>query len=217
MSKFIKTSLLTLAAALSLATAGAHAAATANYDFYKNGGGLLDSNTSSLKFTSNGIGLTITAVSPASDAKVAYRWDGIGVSTGFLEAGELNSWALHTPGDALLLSFNQAVSLNSIAFSLWEGNSFGALDKATITTGGQTYALSASLNDGGFLVDTFGLTGVIPAGQFFVLQAQGDLSSFRLAGLNVTAAVPEAGTMAMFSLGLAGVALAAARRRRQQA
>jgi hypothetical protein len=210
MSKFIKSSLLAVATALSM---GAHAAPTASYDFYSNGGGWVDSLTNSLNFTANGIGLTITPVSTNSDAKVAYRWDGIGLSAGFLEPNELNSSLLHTPGDALLLSFNQAVSLNSVAFSLWEGNSLGALDKATITTGGQTYALSASLNDGGFFVDTFGLTGVIPAGQFFVIQAQGDLSSFRLAGLNVTAAVPEASTTAMFVLGLAGVAAVVRRRK----
>lgn len=210
MSKFIKSSLLAVAAALSMS---AHATGTASYDFYENGGGWVDSLTKSLSFTSNGIGLTITPVSPNGDAKVAYRWDGIGLSAGFLEPNELNSSLLHTPGDALLLSFNQAVNLNTVQFSLWEGNSFGALDKATITTGGQTYALSAVLNDGGFFVDTFGVSGLIPAGQFFVIQAQGDLSSFRLAGLSVTAAVPEASTVAMFALGMAGVALAARRRK----
>jgi hypothetical protein len=206
MVKFIKSSLLAVTAALSL---GAQAA---TYDFYSNGGGLADSLSSSLSFTSDGIGLTITPVSPNSGAKVAYRWDGIGLSAGFLEPNELNSSLLHTPGDALLLSFNQAVSLSTLQFSLWEGNSLGALDKATITTGGQTYALSASLNDGGFLVDTFGVTGLIPAGQFFVIQAQGSLSSFRLAGLSVTP-VPEAGTTAMFGLGLAGLALMTRRRK----
>lgn len=215
MTTFIKTSLLSLATALALATSAAHATGTsANYDFYLNGGGVFDSKSSSLNFTSNGIGLAITAISPSDNAKVTYRWDGIGVYAGGLDAGELNSSLLHTPGDALLLSFSQTVSLSSIAFSLWEGNSLGALDKATITTGGQTYALSASLNDGGFLIDTFGLTGVIPAGQHFLLQAQGNVSSFRLAGLNVSP-VPEAGTVALFGLGLAGVALAARRRRQQ--
>lgn len=215
MTTFIKKSLLSLAATLALGTSAAHASGTsASYDFYLNGGGVFDSKSSSLNFTSNGIGLAITAVSPSDNAKVTYRWDGIGVYAGGLDAGELNSSLLHTPGDALLLSFSQAVSLNSIAFSLWEGNSLGALDKATITTGGQTYALSAALNDGGFVVDTFGLTGVIPAGQYFLLQAQGSVSSFRLAGLNVSA-VPEAGTVAMFGFGLAGVALIARRRRQQ--
>ena len=55
---------------------------------------------------------------------------------------------------------------------------------------------------------------MIPAGQFFLLQATGDVSAFRLAGLNVTtvAAVPEASTVAMFGLGLLGVATVARRR-----
>lgn len=214
MSKFIKSSVLALVAALSLgaqATTKPSTAGTASYDFYNNGGGLFDSKSDALSFTSNGVKLTITAVSPSANAKVTYRFDGIGLTTGLLDGGELDSSLLHTPGDALLLTFNQAVSLSAVQFSLWEGNSFGALDKATITTGGQTYALSASLNDGGFLVDTFGVSGLIPAGQSFVIQAQGSLSSFRLAGLSVTA-VPEAGTMAMFALGLAGVALVARRR-----
>ena len=210
MSKFIKSSLLAVTLALSM---GAQATtSTASFDFYNNGGGALDHQSNVLTRTSNGIQLSITAVSASSGAKVAYRWDGVGVSTGFLEAGELNSSLLHTPGDALLLTFNQAVSLNTLQFSLWEGTSSAAIDKATITTGGQTYALSPSLNDGGFLVDTFGVTGLIPAGQSFLIQATGPLSSFRLAGLSVTA-VPEAGTTAMFALGLAGLALAARRRK----
>lgn len=214
MFKNSKSIALALTLAGSLAVSGAQATTSAEFDFYKNGGGTFDSKSTQLSFTSNGIGLTISPVSPSDNPKVTYRWDGIGLYSGGLDAPELNSSLLHSPGDALLLTFSKAVSLNSIAFSLWEGNSLGALDKATITTGGQTYALSASLNDGGLFVDTFGLTGLIPAGTSFVLQAQGNLSSFRLAGLDVTAvtAVPEASTMAMFGLGLLGVAAAARRR-----
>jgi hypothetical protein len=204
---------LALTLAGSLAVSGAQAA-SASFDFYKNGGGLGDSSSTLLSFTSNGVGVTITPVSTSDSAKVTYRWDGIGVSTGFLEAGELNSSLLHSPGDALLLSFSEAVTLDKIAFSQWENGLFGALDKATITTGGQTYALSNALNDNGLLVKTFSLGSVIPAGQFFLLQATGDVSAFRLAGLNVTtvAAVPEANTVAMFGLGLLGVAAVARRR-----
>jgi hypothetical protein len=207
---------LALTLAGSLAMSGAHAAASAAFDFYSNGGGALDSKSTQLSFTSNGIGVTITPVSTSAGAKVAYRWDGIGVYTGGLDAPELNSSLLHTPGDALLLSFSQAVTLDKIALSQWENGLFGALDKATITTGGQTYALSNSLNDNGLLVKTFALGALIPAGQFFLLQATGDVSAFRLAGLNVTAvaAVPEASTVAMFGLGLLGVAAMARRRTR---
>ncbi|MCP5939839.1 hypothetical protein NL351_28420, partial [Klebsiella pneumoniae] len=86
-----------------------------------------------------------------------YRWDGIGVYTGGLDAPELNSSLLHSPGDALLLSFDQAVTLDQVAFSWWENGLFSPLDKATITTGGQTYALSNALNDGGLTLKTFSL------------------------------------------------------------
>ncbi|HIV72729.1 MAG TPA: PEP-CTERM sorting domain-containing protein [Candidatus Aquabacterium excrementipullorum] len=212
MSNIIKSTLLAAATALTLAASGAHATTSGTeFDFYSNGGSLLGANSSSLTFTSNGIGVTITPVSTESGAKVNYRWDGIGVSTGFLEPGELDSSLLHSPGDALLLSFSQAVSLSSVAFSLWEGNSSISLDKVSITTGGQTYTLSNALNVGGIAVDTFNTASLIPAGQYFVIQAQGDTSSFRLAGLTVSA-VPEAGTVVMFGLGLVGVALAARRR-----
>ena len=190
MSNIIKSTLLAAATALTLAASGAHATTSGTeFDFYSNGGSLLGANSSSLTFTSNGIG----------------------VSTGFLEPGELDSSLLHSPGDALLLSFSQAVSLSSVAFSLWEGNSSISLDKVSITTGGQTYTLSNALNVGGIAVDTFNTASLIPAGQYFVIQAQGDTSSFRLAGLTVSA-VPEAGTVVMFGLGLVGVALAARRR-----
>lgn len=215
MFKNSKSIALALTLAGSLAVSGAQAADTyASFNFYKNGGGALDAKSTSFSFTDNGIKLTISPVSTSDNPKVTYRWDGIGLYAGGLDAPELNSSLLHSPGDALLFTFSHAVSLNSIALSLWEGNSLGALDKATITTGGQTYALNASLNDGGLLVDHFGLTGLIPAGTSFVLQAQGSLSSFRLAGLNVTLAapVPEASTVAMFGLGLLGVAAAARRR-----
>lgn len=214
MFKNSKSIALALTVAGSLAVSGAQAATSASFDFYKNGGGAFDSKSTELSFMDNGIKLTISPVSASDNPKVTYRWDGIGLYAGGLDAPELNSSLLHSPGDALLFTFSQAVSLDSIALSLWEGNSLGALDKATITTGGQTYALSASLNDGGLLVDHFGVTGLIPAGTSFVLQAQGSLSSFRLAGLDVTAvaAVPEASTVAMFGLGLLGVAAAARRR-----
>lgn len=213
MFKNSKSIALALTLAGSLAMSGAQAA-SASFDFYKNGGGAFDSNSTLLSFTSNGIGLTITPVSTGEGAKVTYRWDGIGVYTGGLDAPELNSSLLHSPGDALLLSFDQAVTLDQVAFSWWENGLFSPLDKATITTGGQTYALSNALNDGGLTLKTFSLGSVIPAGQFFLLQATGDVSAFRLAGLNVTtvAAVPEANTVAMFGLGLLGVAAVARRR-----
>lgn len=209
MSQFVKPSLLAAALALSLAASGVHAA-TFNFYQSKTLSNLFDTNSSSLNVTSSGVGLTLTPVSTSSSAKVAQRWDGIGVNVGGLDAGDFNS-SLLSGGDALLLSFNQVVNLNSIGFSSWDNGIFGALaDKVSITTGGQTYTLSG--NDGKSPITTFSNLGL--TGQYFVIQAQGTTSSFRLASLNVTP-VPEAGTAALMGLGLAGVALVARRRARQ--
>jgi hypothetical protein len=210
MSKFIKSSLLAAAAALSLATSGAHAV---SFNFYqsKNLNNLVDTNSAVVKVNSGGIGLALSAVSNSSGAKVAQRWDGIGVDTGLLDAGDLNSGVLGS--DTLLLTFNQTVSLGSIGFSSWDKGLFGVgADKVSITTGGKTYNLS--LNDGKSPLTTFSLGSLGLQGTSFLIQAQGASSSFRLANLNVTA-VPEAGTAAMLGLGLLGVAVVARRQSRK--
>lgn len=212
MSKFIRSALL--ATVTAVAAAGAQAA-SASFDFYHQS--LFDNDASSLSFSSNGIGLDITPVSTSSSAKVTSGWAGIGMRSSALESGDLNSSLLHTPGDAILLTFSEAVTLDQVDFSLWEGNSLGALDKATITSNGQTYAMSASLNDGGFEIDHFGLTGLIPASKYFLIQAQGSLSDFRLAGISVTSAVPEADTLAMFGIGMLTAGLLVRRRQSSQA
>lgn len=188
------------------------------FDFYNPSVlNLLDSTTDAFKATAGGIGLTVTAVSANGTPKVAVNGFGLGVKTGLLEAGELNSSLLGS-GDALLLSFNQKVTLNSVGFSLWENGLILPLDKASITTNGITYNLPNSLNNGGLPITTFSLgsTGM-PTGQFFLVQAQGDLSAFRLAGLRVSSvsAVPEAPTHAMLLLGLGGLAALKLRRSRQ--
>jgi len=217
--------LLAIAASLALA---APMAAHANIQHDTTGSGtyfdfynpsllnLLDSTTDAFKANVNGIGLTVTAVSSNGTPKVAVNGLGLGVKTGLLDAGELNSSLLGS-GDALLLSFNQKVTLNAVGFSLWENGLILPLDKASITTNGISYNLANSQNNGGLPITTFsmGSTGV-PSGQFFLVQAQGDLSAFRLAGLRVSSvsAVPEAPTHAMLLLGLGGLAALKLRRGR---
>jgi len=216
--------LIAIAASLALAAPLAAQATLQNdttgngtyFDFYSGSLlNLLDTNTDAYKATVGGIGLTVTAVSTGGTAKVAANSLGLGVKNGLLDAGELNSSLLGS-GDALLLSFNQKVSLNSIGFSLWENGLILPLDKVSITTNGVSYNLSNSLNNGGLPITTFSLgsTGM-PTGQYFLVQAQGDLSSFRLAGLKVSSvsAVPEAPTGAMLMLGLGGLAALKLRRR----
>lgn len=212
---------LALAAPIaSQATLSAPSTGGTTFDFYNPTlFNLLDTKSGSHSVTVNGIGLTITPVSSSSSAQVAINGKGIGVSTGLLEPGELNSGLLGAPGDALLLSFNQTVKLNTLDLSLWENGLILPLDKAAITTGGNTYALSNSWNNGGLSLNTFSLGGTnIPQGKFFVLSAEGSLSSFRLAGLNVSSvsAVPESTSAAMFLVGLLGLGLVKGMRSRRQ-
>ena len=158
--------------------------------------------------TSGGLGLTLAPVSSSSSAKVAQRYDGIGVSTGLLSSGDLDN------GDTLLLTFSQAVTFSSLGLSSWDKGLFGVgADKVSITTGGQTYNLTAGAESNG--VTTFSLASLNLTGVSFLIKAEGT-SSFRLANLNVSA-VPEAGTSAMLGLGLVGIAAVARRQSRKAA
>ncbi len=179
--------------------------------FYGSGfGSLFDKKYDSFSTTVNGVGLTITAVSSGSAPKVAVRWDGIGMSSSALEAGEINS-SLFGSDDAILLTFSQDVKLNSLVLSGWDVGLFGgAIDQAYLTSLGITHQLSGAVTPFLSPLSTFTL-GELPASRFYALGAQGNLSSFRLAGLSVTA-VPELHSSAMLALGLGGIALL---RRRQ--
>jgi hypothetical protein len=201
---------LPLLAAAALA-APVMAQATASSNFYGAGfGTLFDKNLESFSTTVNGVGLTISAVSSGSAPKVAVRWDGIGMSSNALEAGEINS-SLFGSGDAILLSFSQDVQLNSLVLSGWDVGLFGGvIDQAYLTSLGITHQLGGAVTPFLSPLSTFTL-GQLPASRFYVLGAQGSLSSFRLAGLSVTA-VPELHSSAMLALGLGGIALL---RRRQ--
>jgi hypothetical protein len=199
---------LATAAALGLPLA---AQATATSTFYGSGfGSLFDKTYDSFSTTVNGIGLTIQVVSSGSDPKVAVRWDGIGVSSAPLEAGELNS-QLFGSGDSLLLSFSQDVRINSIVLSGWDTLLGAAIDQASVTTQGSDFKLTGGVTPFLSPLTTFHTGALLPVGRFYTLDATGSLSAFRLAGLSVTA-VPELHSSAMLALGLGGIALL---RRRQ--
>jgi hypothetical protein len=205
---------LPLAGAVALALPLSAQATTASSTFYGAGfGSLFDKAYDTFCTTINGVGLSIQAVSGGSDPKVEVRWDGIGMSRSALEAGELNSGVFGGSGDALLLTFSQEVQINSLTLSGWDTVFGAAIDKASLTSQGVTRPLTGAVTPFLSPLSTFTL-GHLPASRFYVLGAEGGLSSFRLAGLSVTA-VPEVSTSAMLALGLGGIALA--RRRRPQA
>lgn len=192
-----------LIAALSLAPALALATSTPTFDFYLEGGsGVFDAVSNSPSFSSGGIGLTVTAKkSSGAAAQVADRWDGLGVvSGGALEASEITS------GESLTFTFNKSVSLTGLQLSQWEG----LFDDATLTMGSKVIDLG-KMSSSGLLVSEFSFSNL--TGTQFTIKGEGFLTSFRLAGVTVAAAVPEPGTWALMGLGLAGLVAVRARRR----
>ncbi|MBI2734117.1 MAG: PEP-CTERM sorting domain-containing protein [Aquabacterium sp.] len=164
-------------------------------------------------FVAGDLGVTIRAYNGSGQQiDVDKRWDGIGATSGFLEPGEVNSSLFANPGEKLVLSFNKAVKLGSLRFSMWENDYlFNKFDHATVSWAGGSKLLSTN-NDNGLILKTFDMGNVVS--NTFTIQATGNLTSFRLAGINAVAApVPEPTTYALMGLGLVGLALV--KRRRQ--
>ena len=205
-----------LIALAAVAPLSAHATVpNSTFQFYKEGP-LFDHVSTAPNYNAGALAVTIRAYNgDGSQAQVSQRWDGLGVAGHF---GEVNSGLTIPffgtgPGEKLVLSFNQAIKLDSLRFSMWENDYlFNNFDHATVTWDGGSTSLSNS-NDNGFLLKTFAMGNVTTTS--LTIQATGGLSSFRLAGINATAAaVPEPTTYALMGLGLLGLGLA---RRKQTA
>lgn len=209
MSLMNKAFWLTMFAAAPLA---AHATVPdSTFQFYFEGP-VFDHVSSAPTYVAGNLGVTIRGYSSSGkQVDVDQRWDGVGVSSGALDIGEITSTPL-TPndkGEYLVLTFNQVVNLSSLRFSLWENGLFDSFDHATVSWGNTTVSLG-NKNDNGLLLKTFSLANAV--GTTFTIRATGDLSAFRLAGINATAAVPEPATYALMGLGLAAVGVATRRR-----
>jgi hypothetical protein len=191
----------TAASALAIA-----AQANANdFNFYQNGGPVLDETSVTPLYISGSQAVTVRALVNQAPGYVSERWDGLGVtSDDVFNVGEI------TGGEALVLSFNQAVTLKSLTFAMWENFIGDSFDHATLSWGTNSIALGN--NNNGAWNKTFSLANV--TGTTFTITATGGLSSFRLAGLSTATAapVPEASTVSLMGLGLIGLAMV---RRRQ--
>ncbi|MDE2434440.1 MAG: hypothetical protein KGN37_16520, partial [Burkholderiales bacterium] len=108
------------------------------FDF--SGGPLIDHVSSAPTFNQGTVGVTIRAYDAAgTQVLVTEGAVGLGVSSGGLDLGDINSSLFSNPGERLDLTFNHQVSLNSLSFANWDN--FLLVDKATLKTGATTLNL----------------------------------------------------------------------------
>lgn len=185
-------------------------ASASTFQFYGNGP-LTDEVSVAPTFINGSLAVTIRAYDDTGKLlSLAKRFDGLGAYGGGLDSTDVDS-LFGGSAESLELTFNKAVKLDALGFSLWENGLFGPIDQATLTWGNQSFALGTN-NDHGLLVNTFSWSGAsAPTGTVFKITSVGSLSSFRLAGIGATAAVPEPTTVLLMGLGLAGIAFTARR------
>jgi PEP-CTERM motif len=205
-----------------LLTSGVTANASTTFDFVSmaNSG---EKGFSVLSLTGAGFTLDITGTKVGDPVAFAYldaNHGGLGVCgnlTTALQCTPSNDDNV-TTGEVLILTFNNAVTIDSI----WFNNNHdgdGTLLGNKIKIGGTDYALVAatgvpSYNDDWKPSASF---SVAAGGSLLVTLASTNAEQFYISGMTVTAAIPEPETYAMLLAGLGLLGFAARRRKLKEA